>query len=107
MIKMCITEVAFSDMGYGPEFNRQIVFNTPLGKCLKKTDWISFLILDDTLKQIDNEAVPNRMHKRLEAAIGAKQEAIVMQNTYYKKMIEFKNEAEKLRKHVLYYINNN
>lgn len=31
MIQMCITEIAFSDMGYGPEFNHQIVFNTPLG----------------------------------------------------------------------------
>lgn len=30
MIKMCITEVAFADMGYSPEFTRQIVFNTPL-----------------------------------------------------------------------------
>lgn len=44
------------------------------------------------------------MHKRLESAIGAKQEAVVMQNTYYKKMNEYKTETEKLRKHVFFII---
>jgi hypothetical protein len=43
------------------------------------------------------------MSKRLEEAISSKQEAIVKQNQYYQKLLEFQQETEKLRKHVYIY----
>lgn len=50
--------------------------------------------------QIENDPIPTRLSKRLEAAIADKQEALVKQNKYYQKLNEFKIENEQLRKHV-------
>ncbi|KAI1723643.1 formin homology 2 domain-containing protein [Ditylenchus destructor] len=84
MINKCLIEVAFGDMGAGPDItNKQIIFTTPL---------------DETLQQIESDTAP--IMKRLNIATASKQEAIVMQNKYYQKMLELQTESTKLRKHI-------
>uniref|UniRef100_A0A915EAR0 GBD/FH3 domain-containing protein n=1 Tax=Ditylenchus dipsaci TaxID=166011 RepID=A0A915EAR0_9BILA len=86
MINKFLTGVICEDVGCGPDIiDKQIVFTTPL---------------DEMLQQIENDPESSRMSKRLETAIGAKQEAMVMQNKYYHKMVEFREESAKLRKHI-------
>lgn len=98
MVKMCIMEIAFGDSGYGPEFEiKKVIFKKPLGKIEK---FFLFDILEESLQQIEIDNVPSRLSMRLEAAITAKQEAIVNQTRYYQKMNELKNENLQLRKHV-------
>lgn len=57
-------------------------------------------MLSDALEDGEEERQAN---KRVETATQAKNEALAKLSQYYKRMEEFANEAEQLRKHVKFY----
>lgn len=85
MFKMCVSEIAFGNMGYGPDLGKQIHFN---------------IELDGALEKIENDSEHQRLNKLLESAIQAKQEAVSYQLQYYKKIQEYQEECSTLREHI-------
>lgn len=83
MFLLCVSEIAFGDMGYGPN-SKQINFSIPI---------------DDTLEKIENQS-NEQLKKRLESAIQDKQEAFSVQLQYYKKIQEYQEETNLLRQHL-------
>ncbi|CAK5094619.1 unnamed protein product [Meloidogyne enterolobii] len=83
MFLLCVSEIAFGDMGYGPN-SKQFNFSIPI---------------DDTLEKIENQS-NEQLNKRLESAIQDKQEAFSVQLQYYKKIQEYQEETSMLRKYL-------
>nr|CAD2140994.1 unnamed protein product [Meloidogyne enterolobii] len=83
MFLLCVSEIAFGDMGYGPN-SKQFNFSIPI---------------DDTLEKIENQS-NEQLNKRLESAIQDKQEAFSVQLQYYKKIQEYQEETCMLRKYL-------
>uniref|UniRef100_A0A914DG01 Uncharacterized protein n=1 Tax=Acrobeloides nanus TaxID=290746 RepID=A0A914DG01_9BILA len=85
LIDTCICGIAFGESGYDPMFEAKFALDFKL---------------EDVLQKVEKDDTVPKMSKRLEEAISSKQEAIVKQNQYYQKLLEFQQETEKLRKHI-------
>uniref|UniRef100_A0A914GZ72 Uncharacterized protein n=1 Tax=Globodera rostochiensis TaxID=31243 RepID=A0A914GZ72_GLORO len=85
IINKCVSVVAFGDMGYGPENEKQILFN---------------IDLDEALDHIERDDNIERLTKRLQSAVEEKQEAVSLQIKYYQKIKEYQHECSELRKHI-------
>ncbi|CAI5444819.1 unnamed protein product [Caenorhabditis angaria] len=78
LVETCISEII---LHRNPDSQDKIVFDTPIS---------------EIIEQLQDE----EMTKKLRQAISAKQEAVLMQNEYWKSVLEFQKEAELLRKHI-------
>ncbi|ULU01015.1 hypothetical protein L3Y34_001424 [Caenorhabditis briggsae] len=81
LIEASILEIIFHRTPIDPESEEKFVFEIPIAEIIERFQ--------------DDE-----MAKKLRQATSAKQEAVAMQGEYWKKLLEFQNEAEVLRKHI-------